>query len=37
MYFSQFLVGKDGKVIQRYAPTVNPRDVEKDLVAALKA
>jgi len=29
--FTKFLVGKDGKVIRRYAPQVNPMDIEKDI------
>ncbi|MCK6599062.1 MAG: glutathione peroxidase [Bdellovibrionaceae bacterium] len=33
--FTKFLIGKDGKVIQRYAPQVNPKEIEKDIEAAL--
>jgi len=29
--FTKFLVGKDGKVIRRYAPQVDPMDIEKDI------
>ena len=33
--FTKFLVGKDGKVIRRYAPTDTPESIGKDLAAAL--
>ena len=33
--FTKFLVGKDGQVIRRYAPTDKPADLAKDIVAAL--
>jgi glutathione peroxidase len=33
--FTKFLVGKDGKVIKRYAPTDKPEDMAKDIEAAL--
>ena len=33
--FTKFLVGKDGKVIRRYAPTDKPADLAKDITAAL--
>ena len=33
--FTKFLVGKDGQVIKRYAPTDKPADLAKDIVAAL--
>jgi glutathione peroxidase len=33
--FTKFLVGRDGKVIKRYAPTDAPQSLEKDIVAAL--
>ena len=33
--FTKFLVGKDGKVIKRYAPTDKPADLAKDVAAAL--
>ena len=35
--FTKFLVGKDGKVIRRYAPTDKPQDMAKDVDAALAA
>src|SRR5512141_123414 len=33
--FTKFLVGKDGQVIKRYAPTDKPEDLAKDIEAAL--
>ncbi|UYZ67398.1 glutathione peroxidase [Moraxella bovis] len=33
--FTKFLVGRDGKVLDRYAPTTKPQDLEKDIEAAL--
>ena len=33
--FTKFLVGKDGQVIRRYAPTDKPADLAKDVEAAL--
>ncbi len=35
--FTKFLVGKDGKVIKRYAPTDKPESLVKDIEAALAA
>jgi glutathione peroxidase len=35
--FTKFLVGKDGQVIKRYAPTDKPADLVKDVEAALVA
>jgi glutathione peroxidase len=35
--FTKFLVGKDGKVIDRYAPTTKPQDIERDIEKALAA
>ena len=35
--FTKFLVGKDGQVIRRYAPTDKPADMTKDVEAALAA
>jgi len=35
--FTKFLVGKDGKVLDRYAPTTKPHDIERDLERALAA
>ena len=33
--FAKFLVGRDGQVIERYAPTVKPSDLAADIEAAL--
>lgn len=35
--FTKFLVGRDGKVIKRYAPTDSPRSLKRDIEAALAA
>ena len=35
--FTKFLVGRDGKVIKRYAPTDTPESMKKDIEAALAA
>jgi glutathione peroxidase len=35
--FTKFLVGKDGKVIRRYAPNDKPEGMAKDVEAALAA
>jgi len=35
--FTKFLVGKDGTVLQRYAPTDTPASLAKDIEAALAA
>jgi len=35
--FTKFLVGRDGKVIRRYAPTDKPQSLRKDIEAALAA
>ena len=35
--FTKFLVGRDGKVIKRYAPTDKPESITKDIEAALAA
>ncbi len=35
--FTKFLVGKDGQVIKRYAPTDKPESLAKDIEAALAA
>jgi glutathione peroxidase len=35
--FTKFLVGKDGKVIDRYAPTTKPEDLSRDIERALAA
>lgn len=33
--FTKFLIGKDGKVINRYAPTTKPEALEEDIEKAL--
>ena len=33
--FTKFLVNRDGKVIARFAPTVKPKDLEKDIESLL--
>lgn len=33
--FTKFLVGRDGRVIKRYAPTDTPESMKKDIEAAL--
>jgi glutathione peroxidase len=35
--FTKFLVGKDGRVLKRYAPTDKPESLTKDIEAALAA
>jgi glutathione peroxidase len=35
--FTKFLVGKDGKVIKRYAPTDTPESLRSDIESALAA
>lgn len=35
--FTKFLVGKDGEVLKRYAPTDTPASMAKDIEAALAA
>lgn len=35
--FTKFLIGKDGAVIKRYAPTDTPQSLAKDIEAALAA
>ncbi len=35
--FTKFLVGKDGEVLKRYAPTDTPQSMQKDIEAALAA
>ncbi|HSQ70989.1 MAG TPA: glutathione peroxidase, partial [Rubrivivax sp.] len=35
--FTKFLVGRDGKVIKRYAPTDAPEALRKDVEKALAA
>ena len=33
--FTKFLVGRDGKVVDRYAPNTKPEDLESDVAKAL--
>ena len=33
--FTKFLVGRDGTVVDRFAPTTKPEDLEKDIEALL--
>ncbi|TCB52387.1 glutathione peroxidase [Acinetobacter sp. ANC 4779] len=33
--FTKFLIGKDGKVLNRFAPTTKPEDLESEVEAAL--
>ena len=33
--FTKFLIGRDGKVVRRYAPTDKPEDLDADIVALL--
>ena len=35
--FTKFLIGRDGKVLKRYAPTDSPQSMRKDIEAALAA
>ena len=35
--FTKFLVGRDGQVISRHAPTTKPEDLDADIRAALEA
>ena len=35
--FTKFLIAKDGTVLQRYAPQVEPKDLNADIQKALKA
>jgi len=35
--FAKFLIGRDGEVLSRYAPTTGPEGIEDDIVKALKA
>lgn len=34
--FTKFLVNKEGEVVERYAPTVKPEEIEKDILKLLK-
>lgn len=33
--FTKFLISRDGQAVKRYAPTVKPEDMEKDIVELL--
>jgi len=33
--FTKFLIGKDGKVIDRFAPTTSPKEIEKAIAAQI--
>lgn len=33
--FTKFLISKDGKTIQRFAPVAEPKDFEQNIVAEL--
>ena len=35
--FTKFLVGRDGQVLDRYAPTTKPEDLQQDIEKALRA
>jgi glutathione peroxidase len=35
--FTKFLIGKDGKVLKRYAPSMSPEAMKQDIEAALAA
>ena len=35
--FTKFLIGKDGAVLERYAPTTEPEDISRDVARALAA
>ncbi len=35
--FTKFLVGPDGQVLQRYAPSTSPEQIEKDILPLLAA
>ena len=35
--FTKFLIGRDGRVVKRYAPTDKPESIETDIIKALKA
>ena len=34
--FTKFLIAKDGATVKRFAPTAEPKDMEKDIEAMLK-
>jgi glutathione peroxidase len=33
--FTKFLISKNGKVINRYAPIINPKDIQNDIIKLL--
>ncbi len=33
--FTKFLISRDGSVVKRYAPTTEPKDIEKDIISML--
>jgi glutathione peroxidase len=33
--FTKFLVNKQGEVVQRYAPSTKPSEIEKDIISLL--
>ena len=33
--FTKFLVDREGNAVKRYAPTTDPSDIEKDIIALL--
>ena len=33
--FTKFLVDRNGKVVKRYDPTTDPKDIEKDILELL--
>lgn len=35
--FTKFLIGRDGRVVDRYAPTTKPDAIEKDVMKALSS
>jgi len=35
--FAKFLIGPDGAIIKRYAPQVEPKDIDADIAAILKS
>jgi glutathione peroxidase len=35
--FTKFLIGRDGRVLKRYAPMDKPENIGKDIEAALAA
>lgn len=35
--FTKFLVGKDGKVLKRYAPNVEPKEIRSDIEKAINS